>query len=99
MTYICIGKRKGDHGRLIPCTNTSDTPSVPGRAEWGYLCAECMATQYGRPQIHVDVPDTDHPNVPELEAYELAGKSGMDESEAEELAGLRDLELDIDGLF
>ena len=45
--------------------------------------------------------DMDKPNQPELEAYELepGGSVRIEESEAEELDDLRDLELDIDGLI
>jgi hypothetical protein len=99
--FICIGKRKGDHGRSVACTNTSDTPSIAAQAEWGWLCPQCLATQYGRPTFQHEIVDIDKPNTPELEAYEMepGSRAGCEESEAEELAGLRDLELDIDGLF
>lgn len=98
MTYTCIGKRKGERGKLVACTNTSETPSNSARAEWGYLCLDCLHTQYGRASLHVETVDLDKPNPPELEAYELAPGSNnrLEESEAEELADLRDLELDID---
>lgn len=99
MIYTCIGKRKVGK-EIVSCTNTSPTPSKPERPEWGFLCSQCLGTQYGRPSVNVDLPDIDKPNAPELEAYEMEGFNPHfnDESEAEELADLRDLELDIDGI-
>jgi hypothetical protein len=101
MAYHCIGKRRGEHGAVVDCTNVSETPYRADRPQWGYLCPQCLGTQYGRPTFHADLPDLDKPNAPELEAFEMEPGSGslIEESEAEELADLRDLELDIDGLF
>jgi hypothetical protein len=101
MRYTCIGKRRGDHGSVVACANVSETPSRPERPEWGYLCPQCLGTQYGRQPLRLDLPDLDKPNAPELEAFEMepGSYSQIEESEAEELAGLHDLELDIDGLF
>jgi len=100
MIYKCIGNRRGEHGSIVSCVNTSDTPSRTDRPEWGYLCPQCLGTQYGRRTLTVEVPDVDHPNTPELEPFEMDPGNGYQyESEAEELAGLFDLELDIDGLF
>lgn len=97
--FTCIGKRMGEHGSIVKCTSESDTPSVAGKPDWGYLCPECLGTRYGRAPLRVEVPDMEKPNAPELEAYELEGSSmRYEESEAEELADLRELELDIDGL-
>jgi hypothetical protein len=99
--FTCIGKRKGEHGSIVKCTNQSETPTRADRPDWGYLCSECLGTRYGRAPLHVEIPDMEKPNAPELEAYELEGvRSGRfeQESEAEELADLRELELDIDGL-
>ena len=96
--FTCIGKRKGEQGTIIKCTNTSETPSRADRPDWGWLCPQCLGTQYGRPTLHVDLVDADKPNPPELEAFEMEGlNTRYEESEAEELADLRDLELDIDG--
>jgi hypothetical protein len=99
MTYTCIGKRKGERGTVISCTNTSETPSIADKPQFGWLCPLCLGTQYGRPTPALDLPDNDHPNAPELEAYETepGSKGWTQETEAEELADLRDLELDING--
>src|SRR5271154_7046079 len=48
MTYICIGHRKisnrrNERSQLVRCTNESETPSILGRPEFGYLCEECSS--------------------------------------------------------
>lgn len=99
--FTCIGKRRGEHGTVTECGNSSPTPSRADRPEWGYLCPQCLGTQYGRQPLRLDLPDLDKPNAPELEAFEMepGSYSQIEESEAEELADLRELELDIDVLF
>ena len=59
MTYRCIGKRRGEHGTVVECANGSETPSRPERPEWGYLCPQCLGTQYGRQPLRVEVADDD----------------------------------------
>ena len=99
--YNCIGKRKGEHGSIFQCTNTSDTPSNPSRPEWGFLCPTCSGIQYGRPAIQLDLPDVDHPNAREFEPYEMhhSGRAGLksaddfEQTEQEELDALNELEI------
>ena len=96
MIYTCIGKRKGEHGHPFQCTNTSPTPSNPDRPEWGFLCVQCSSTRYGRAPLQVDLPDEDKPNAREFEPCELPqGRvtSRVEETEAEELDALQELDL------
>ena len=94
--FTCIGKRKGDHGKPFQCTNTSEAPSVADRPEWGFLCLECSSTRYGRAPLQVEAPDLDKPNHMETEPSELYhGRVNLrvDESEAEEMDHLNELDL------
>jgi hypothetical protein len=95
MIYTCIGKRKGEHGKPFQCTATSETPSNPNRADWGFLCFECSSTRYGRSPLHVEAPDGDTPNEYEPEPVELLhGRfERVEESEAEEMDHLIELDL------
>jgi hypothetical protein len=84
--FTCIGRRKDGQGKPRECTNTSEVPSNSNRPEWGYLCPLCLGTQYGRAQIHVEIPDMDKPNARELEPFEFENYNhtniyGQDESE------------------
>jgi hypothetical protein len=90
--FTCIGKRKDHRGRPESCTATSETPTNPARPEWGYLCPTCLGTQYGRPQISLDLLDLDKPNAVEFEPCELSSR-GHDETEQDEIDNLRELDL------
>jgi hypothetical protein len=59
VSYTCIGKRRGEHGTIVECANVSEAPSRPDRPEWGYLCPQCLGTQYGRQPLRVDSSDDD----------------------------------------
>lgn len=94
--FTCIGKRKDHRGRPEPCTNTSETPSNLARPEWGYVCPTCLGTQYGRPQMHLDLIDLDPPNNPEFEPCEMSYRgrgAGRDETEQGEIDNLRESDL------
>ena len=93
MTYTCIGKRKGRHGEVFQCTNTSDRPSNSQHPEWGYLCPQCLGTQYGHATLHVDVADIDKPNDVELDPCEQQVPSPFEQSEQEEIDHLQELDL------
>jgi hypothetical protein len=94
--FICIGKRKGEHGAIVKCTNQSEVPSRAARPDWGFLCQDCLDTRYGRAPLHVDAVDFDKPNHLELDPSELYhGRVNLrvDESEQEELDNLNELDL------
>lgn len=94
--FICIGRRKDNHGRIIYCTKTSETPSNSARPEWGWLCEECSGARYGRAPLELSLPDIDKPNALEMDPSELYhGRVNLrvDESEAEEMDKLTELEI------
>jgi hypothetical protein len=94
--FTCIGKRKGAHGRLEGCTNTSETPSNPSRPDWGYLCPTCLGTQYGRTTLTLDLPDVDMPEFTDYERtveYYRDHTRDMEPTEAEEIANLQELDI------
>ena len=109
MRYTCIGKRRGEHGAVVDCANVSESPTKPDRPEWGYLCPQCLGTQYGRQPLRLDLPDMDKPNQLEREHYGVPifaqGRDHVERIEREELEDLRldekfdevcELDLDID---
>ena len=100
MIYTCIGKRKDSHGRPFQCTNTSETPSNPARPDFGYLCSECLGTQYGRPVVQIETVDMDKPNAREFEPCEMhfGSRSGVksdefEQSEQEQIDALEELDI------
>ena len=96
MIYTCIGQRKGEHGRLVPCEGVANIPSVLDHPEWGYLCQECSSTRYGRAPLHVETLDADKPNSLEFEPCELLhgrATAHMDETEQDEMDHLTELDL------
>jgi len=97
MTYTCIGKHRDNHGHMVECTNTSETPTNPARPEWGYLCSDCAnARPNGRPSFLPEQIDLDKPNAREFEPCELPQghiTTRIDETEAEEMDKLEELDL------
>lgn len=94
--FTCIGKQKGERGSIVSCTNVSEVPSNPDRPDWGWLCPQCLGTQYGRAAFHADVIDTDPPNSDEMEldAYEGRIQYGpLAQSEQEEIDNLQELDI------
>ena len=97
--YTCIGKQRTNHGAIIQCANTSKTPSVLNRPEWGFLCHSCAnARPNGRPHFNPDLPDLDKPNAREIEPCEQhypehVNLRDYQENEQEELLSLQELDL------
>ena len=106
MTFTCIGKRRDGHGQIVPCTNTSDTPTGAGlfpengngelvRLEV-YLCAECSGTRINgaRPQYNPDILDVDKPNEPEEDSDAEYQGYNFELSEQEEIENLEELDIE-----
>lgn len=80
--YTCIGSRRDFRGKLSPCTNTSESPSVSpvnGKVLSVFLCSDCAASRSSNPrqQIGVEYQDADKPNFEpeeELESPEELGE-------------------------
>jgi len=97
MFYTCIGKRRGQHGNIAGCINTSENPSVPARPEWGYLCTECSKSPAHVRELVLDLPDFDKVDEgnfgDDLNFYALEDSRTQESIEQEELDALEEMEL------
>lgn len=96
--FTCIGKRRGPHGEIAACTNTSEIPSNPARPDWGFLCSDCAnAKPNRRPRISLEIPDVDPPNVPDVDPteaeYQGYSLEDFEPTEQEEIEALEELDL------
>lgn len=97
MTYTCIGKRRGQHGEILPCTNTSEKPTNAERPDWGFLCTQCSGSPVSRKPLTLDLPDMDNPDMAEfaadLDYYPLDDPRNQSDIEQDELDNLQELDL------
>lgn len=93
--YLCIGKRF--NGRtLVSCTNTSETPSinpVTKKTCTVFLCSSCASSSSPKRSLHVDLPDVDKPNQPELEASDFRDDDTDFEIGDDDFIDLEEIEL------
>ena len=89
MSFRCIGQKRirrhpGDRGELVQCANESESPSLPGRPEFGFLCLSCSGAAPLRPAA---IEESTNVGAMQCDAAELRDaaesgfKTGMYESD------------------
>jgi hypothetical protein len=94
--YTCIGRSRIHSNEIVQCQAVSETPTNPAHPEWGFLCHDCAnerSARNTRPQLQVDLPDTDKPNFETdvIESYPF--RASQEEMDLEDFDRLEELDL------